>query len=189
MIFRGNKSTSATYVELRPSIVVLHLPTTFHTMLTPALSVIAGYLLLSVRFVATFTPAQYDALMLIGAQEEYARAHGLRTYEPQQVGVEPYRNIADLKQKALAAAARSGYFKGAMKIGVRGSRDLGSRAIWFSTIVHPGDALGREMRLVDQLALLLWCQDTWKRLLWITLVPNRGVHWGLQDLKTVLGRP
>lgn len=133
-------------------------------------------------------PYEYDFFMWNGAQEEYEKAHGHIPFEPAHVGADDFdKRIPEFKNKLLETAVVTGKLKGAIKIGVRGSRAQGNRAIWFTTIVHPEDSVGKEMDLQHKLALILWRQEAYRKsLLWIDMVPIRGVHWGLQDLNTVL---
>lgn len=130
-----------------------------------------------------------DHFMWRGAQDEYRRAHKGDLYSPVYFALPAYEDIPHLEEHAYSLASHSGILKGAMLIGSKGNHADGTRAIWFSTIIHHQDKLGRRMDLYDKLGLVLWRLDRGgRKIVSIDLVQDRGLRWGLQDLEKVLRR-
>ena len=147
------------------------------------------FLAVSSHVVAPNTPEEDNYFMYVAAQQEYAKAFKGQMFEPQRDGIMAYDHLPNLKSDALTLAEGTGNMKGAMLIGAKGAHRDGSRAIWFSTVIHHGDDLGRQMRLGNKLALAFWRLDSnGKKLLFIDTVPDPDVRLGLEDLNKVLRR-
>lgn len=123
------------------------------------------------------------------ALQDYRKAHKGVVFRHQNLGLEIFEEHPNLKEDAWKLAEEEGKVKGAMLVGVRGDHSTGTRAIWFSTVIHPDDHLGWEMGLRDKVALAFRRLDhNGKKLLSIDLLTDHGISWAMDDLDKVLQR-
>ena len=135
------------------------------------------------------TPEENNLSMWEAALQDYRKAHKGVVFRHQNLGLEVFDSLPNLKEDAWKLAQEEGKVKGAMLIGVRGNQSTGSRAIWFSTLIHPDDYLGWEMGLADGVALAFWRLDqNGKKLLTIDVITNHDISWAMEDLDKVVQR-
>ncbi|KAJ1023578.1 hypothetical protein NDA16_003195 [Ustilago loliicola] len=105
-------------------------------------------------------------------------------FEPRDGDLHRYKRIRDLEWKALEI----GRERGVLFVGKTQGRLPHQNALFFSTLIRPGDPLGQSMNLQNKVALALFKKDLkGTRLIDLDTMTHNGVNWPLKPFRDVVG--